>query len=178
MAILKVATLGNPVLRKQAEPLDDADIRSTDTQRLINDMHETLAEYNGVGLAAPQVHVPKQLCLVMIPRSPRERASETVLTLLNPEIVEASDEMEEDWEGCLSIPDLRGLVPRHSRIRVRAKDRTGRERIYEAEGYTARVMQHEMDHLRGIVFLERMTNFHSLTFREEFQRFWAESSEE
>jgi peptide deformylase len=174
MGLLKVACLGNPVLRKKAEPLTEAEIRSPDTQRLIADMIETLREYEGVGLAAPQVHVSKQIVIAEVPAGADDEPAVPLMVLINPEIVEASEEMEEDWEGCLSIPDLRGCVPRHARIRVVARDRLARRQQFQSEGFVARVIQHEIDHLHGVVFLDRMTDFQTLTFLKEYARYWAE----
>jgi len=171
MAIRKVARLGHPILRKVAEPIPERRIRSLDVQRLLDDMVETLIEYNGVGLAAPQVHESVQAIVAQVPKGFRGSSGLPLLALLNPVIVASSEEIEEDWEGCLSIPDLRGKVPRHRSIRVRATDRGGKEREWEFEGFPARVIQHEIDHLHGIVFLDRMTDFQTLTFEAEFQRY-------
>lgn len=171
MAIRKVARLGHPVLRKVAEPIPDRALRSLETQRLLDDMAETLMEYNGVGLAAPQIYESAQAIVAEVPTGHRGSSGTPFLALLNPVIVEASDETEHDWEGCLSIPDLRGVVPRHRAIRVRACDRVGKEREWEFEGFPARVIQHEIDHLHGIVFLDRMSDLQTLAFELEFQRY-------
>jgi len=170
MACLKVAHLGHPVLREHAVPLTDDAIRSDETRRLIDNMIETLHEYEGVGLAGPQVHELKRVVLVEVP--PAAGDPVPLIVLLNPEIVEASDEMEEDWEGCLSIPDLRGVVPRAARVRVRGKDGSANEKTISAGGFAARILQHEIDHLDGIVFLDRMTDMKTLTFLPEYGRYW------
>ena len=172
MAILKVAHLGNPILRQRAKTLSEEAIRSAEIQRLIDDMAETLYEYGGVGLAAPQVHRGVRLFLIEGPGEGEERVPLTVF--INPVIVEASKEMEEDWEGCLSIPDLRGRVARHRRIRIAFTERNGERRTLEATGFAARVLQHEYDHLDGIVFLDRMRGLETLTFLKEFTRYWVE----
>lgn len=174
MAIRKIARLGHPVLRKPAEPIPERYLRSLEIQRLLDDMAETLIEYNGVGLAAPQVHESVQALIAQVPRGNSSKSS--ILALLNPVLVAASEEIEEDWEGCLSIPDLRGKVPRHRAIRVRAYDRGGKEREWEFEGFPARIVQHEMDHLQGVVFLDRMKDFQTLSFELEFQRYHEKSS--
>jgi peptide deformylase len=175
MAILKVARLGHPVLRTPAEAIKS--VQAPEIQRLIDDMLETMREYSGVGLAAPQVHRSLQLCLVEgteglrsdhgteWPRSP--------LILINPRITAVTDRIEEDWEGCLSLPDLRGKVPRHTEIQVQALDRQGKARQFAAADFLARVILHETDHLEGTVFIDRMKSLETLSFLAEFARYWA-----
>jgi peptide deformylase len=175
---LKVAVLGNPVLRVPAEPVKN--IRSPEIQRLIDDMVETMREYNGVGLAAPQVHQPLQLIVVEGDRAqgaPTRGTGEPII-LLNPQITPLDDRQAEDWEGCLSIPGLRGRVPRHAEIDVQAVDRRGRPLRFTAAEFFARVVQHENDHLAGIVFLDRMKGLETLTFLEEYARYWSQPEEE
>jgi peptide deformylase len=181
MAILKVARMGHPVLRAKAKAIDPADIRSPRIQQLIDDMLETMSEYQGVGLAAPQVHADVRLFVAGFP--PRRRGEEEedhdeervpLMVLINPEIAPMGTATTEDWEGCLSIPDIRGKVPRASEIQVRALDRKGRRFELRARGFTARVIQHETDHLDGVLFLDRMTSFETLTFLDEFGRYWNE----
>ncbi len=175
MAMLKITRLGDPVLRKPAEPVNPGDVTSPDIQRLVDDMTETMRDSEGVGLAAPQVNVPQRVILIEVrggnPRYP-ERDEIPLTALINPEIAPIGDEMEGGWEGCLSIPDLRGVVPRYTRIAVSALDRNGKPVKFEAGDFFARVIQHEVDHLDGIVFLDRMKNFATLTHLREFTRFW------
>jgi peptide deformylase len=183
MSILKVSRMGHPVLRKKVKPVPAAEIASAPMQRLIDDMAHTMLEYNGVGLAAPQVHEELRLFVAQVIRDQdEEEANETrkpeILALINPEIKPASRQVEEDWEGCLSIPDLRGLVPRHRDITVKAYDRTGRQIELQASGFMARVIQHETDHLDGVLFLDRMTSMESLSFIEEFARYHAKRDSE
>jgi peptide deformylase len=175
MAILKVAHMGHPVLRAKARPLDAAEIRSPGVQQLIDDMLETMAEYQGVGLAAPQIHESVRLFVAGFPDSDDEEDEPAVpqMALINPEITVVGRETVEDWEGCLSIPDIRGRVPRARNIVVRAYDRSGKRVEIKASGYTARVIQHETDHLDGVLFFDRMTSFETLTFLEEFGRYWS-----
>ena len=176
MAILKVARMGHPVLRAKARPLQAAEIRSPEVQRLIDDMVDTMHEYQGIGLAAPQVHVSLRLFVAGMPRDPEEeRDGDHVpeMALINPEITIVGRESAEDWEGCLSIPDSRGRVPRARQIVVRAYDRTGKRVELKVSNFTARVVQHETDHLDGILFFDRMKSFESLTFLEEFQRYYS-----
>jgi peptide deformylase len=144
-------------------------LRQDSTQVLIDNMIETMKEYNGVGLAAPQVH--ESLSLAVIESSgPRGQIPLTVL--VNPAISVMDAELVEDWEGCLSIPEFRGRVPRIRKLRVSALDRFGKAVEFVAEDFFARVVQHEFDHLMGRVYLDRMRDFTSLTHLEEFQRFW------
>jgi peptide deformylase len=177
MAILKVARLGHPVLRKIAAPLSITEIQSAPIQRFIDDMIETMKDYNGVGLAADQVHESKQIAVLEVADNPRypEKQPVPLTVLINPQITPLSEETEEDWEGCLSIPDLRGRVPRFKSIRVQALDRNGREASFTAHDFHARVIQHEWDHLNGKVYLDRMRDLSTLAFLAEFARFWLPS---
>jgi peptide deformylase len=175
MAILKVAHMGHPVLRAKARPLEAAEIRSPAVQQLIDDMFETMSEYQGVGLAAPQVHESVRLFVAGFPGDSEDEDEQGVpqMTLINPEITIVGREVTEDWEGCLSIPQIRGRVPRARQIVVRAYDRNGKRTEIKASGFTARVIQHETDHLDGILFFDRMKSLESLTFLEEFTRYWS-----
>ena len=180
MAILKVARMGHPVLRARALSIPAAEIASPPVQRLIDDMFETMREYSGIGLAAPQVHESVRVFVAGL------RRTETVgdmdndedmplVALINPEITPMgkADEAVEGWEGCLSIPDVRGLVPRAREIKVSAYDRAGRKIQLTARGLPARVIQHENDHLDGVLFFDRMRSFDSLAFLDEYSRYWA-----
>jgi peptide deformylase len=173
--ILKVARIGHPVVRTPAEAVSPADLRSPEIQHLIDDMVDTMHEYDGVGVAAPQVHVALRLAVIEVPGSD-ERAREAVplTVLVNPVVTPLGDELQEGWEGCLSVPDLRGVVPRHRAVRLQALDRQGQTIDLEAQGFFARVLQHECDHLDGRVYLDRMEEMRSLSFLREFARFHAE----
>jgi peptide deformylase len=171
MSILKVARMGHPVLRRRARALDKSDIRNPGVQKFIDDMIETMYEYHGVGLAAPQVHEELRLFVAMLDDEPGEESE--ALVVINPEITPNSAAMEEGWEGCLSIPDIRGMVPRHTDITVKALDRNGKAVELLLRGFPARVAQHETDHLDGVLFFDRMKSMQSLTFLEEFSRFQA-----
>jgi peptide deformylase len=178
MAILKVAHMGHPVLRAKARPLEAAEIRSSAVQQLIDDMFETMAEYHGVGLAAPQVHAGVRLFVAGFPPGADEEDADEeedvpLMALINPEIAVVGDATAEDWEGCLSIPDIRGRVTRAREIRVKALDRKGRRIEMNARNFTARVIQHEYDHLDGVLFFDRMATFETLTFLEEYSRYWS-----
>jgi len=178
MAILKVARMGHPVLRARARAIDPAEIRSPRIQTLIDDMFETMKEYQGVGLAAPQVHESLRIFVAgFAPRDPDEEDEDEqdrvpLMALINPEITAVGDTIVEDWEGCLSIPEIRGRVPRARQIVVQACDRRGKRIELRASGYTARVIQHETDHLDGVLFFDRMRSLDTLTYLEEFGRYW------
>ena len=179
MPILKVASLGHPVIRKQAELLTVQESQSPEIQRLIDDMIETMHEYDGVGLAAPQVHSSKQIAVIEVIQNPRypEAPNIPLTILINPRITSRSKKIVEGWEGCLSIPDLRGLVPRNDSLACEALDRTGKPTKLEVDGFFARVIQHEWDHLQGNVYLDRMNNLNSLSHLSEFARFQLSSEE-
>ena len=174
MSILKVTRLGHPVLRKVTENVSAAELKSAAVQKLIEDMIVTMKEYDGVGLAADQVFESKQIAVLEVAENPRypDKPKVPLTVLVNPQITPLSDETEEDWEGCLSIPDLRGRVPRYRSIHVHALDRTGHKLDFEAHGVHARVIQHEFDHLNGKVYLDRMKDFSTLAFLQEFARYW------
>lgn len=176
MSILKVAKIGNPVLRRAAEEISRAQVASAAVQKLIDDMIETMKEYDGVGLAAVQIHESKQIAVLEVEDNPRypRKPRVPLSVLINPKLTPLSEEVEEDWEGCLSIPDLRGKVPRYTSIRVEAWDRHGKDLNFVATDFHARVIQHEWDHLHGKVFLDRMRDLSTLTFLQELARYWAD----
>lgn len=185
MSILKIARMGHPVLRARARTLHPSEIRTPKIQQLIDDMFETMKEYQGVGLAAPQVHESLRLFVAGFPPAMDDDAADEddrdddedeedvpLMAIINPEIEVVTREVVEDWEGCLSIPDIRGRVARARQISVRAYDRMGKKIEIEASGFTARVIQHETDHLDGVLFFDRMKTFQSLTFLDEYGRYW------
>jgi peptide deformylase len=174
MSILKVTRLGHPVLRKVTENVALGELKSPAMQKFIDDMIETMKEYDGVGLAADQVHESKQVAVLEVADNPRypHKPRVPLTVLVNPTITPLSEDMDEDWEGCLSIPDLRGMVPRYQSVRVQALDRQGKEIDFVANDFHARVIQHEVDHLNGKVYLDRMRDFSTLTFLQEFARYW------
>ncbi|WP_426956862.1 peptide deformylase [Muricoccus radiodurans] len=160
MAILKIARLGHPVLIRRADAVPDP--AAPEMRRLVRDMAETMLDANGLGLAAPQVHVPLRVFVI--------RDGGSVFALFNPELTPLAEEREAGWEGCLSIPGLRGEVPRFARIAWRGLDAEGSPVSGEADGMAARVMQHEFDHLEGILYPMRMTDLSRLGFVEELSR--------
>jgi peptide deformylase len=174
MAILKVARLGHPILRQITQPLTARELQDANVQQFIDDMVVTMREYDGVGLAADQVHESKQIAVLEVAGNPRypNKGEVPLTTLINPKITPVTEELEDDWEGCLSIPELRGRVPRYKSIRVEAWDRNGKPLEFIANDFHARVIQHEFDHLNGKVYLDRMREFSTLTFLTEYTRYW------
>jgi peptide deformylase len=175
MSILKVARMGHPVLRQRARPLEKAALRDPLTQKLIDDLIDTMHEYHGVGLAAPQVHEDLRLFVALLDEEPGPDSEP--IAIINPEITPQGDATNDGWEGCLSIPDIRGMVPRFTEILVRALDRTGRPIELTLTHFAARVAQHETDHLDGVLFFDRMTSMQSLTYLEEYSRYHAKESD-
>jgi peptide deformylase len=172
MAIRKVARLGHPVLRRRAEEIPVAEITGGEVQRLVRDLLETMIEYEGVGLAAPQIFESQRVFVMYATPEGDEDAAPRPTVWINPKLSFVTDTMVDGWEGCLSIPDLRGAVPRHDAARITGYDAQGREKQADYEGFSAIVAQHEFDHLDGIVFLDRMTDLQTLSFVKEHERFW------
>lgn len=176
MAILKIARMGHPALYRKAEPV--ADPTADAVRALVADMIETMVDAQGLGLAAPQVHVSAR---IVIFRAPDEAAASgkgasdrpPLTVLINPELAPLGDEMEEGWEGCLSLPGLRGLVPRYRRLRYAGFDLDGRRIAREVEGLHARVVQHECDHLDGVLYPMRMRDLSRLVFESELRHYRA-----
>jgi peptide deformylase len=170
MSILKVARIGHPVIRAAAKPVPREAFRDPLFQKLVDDMRETMYEYEGVGLAGPQVHEGWRIAVIEVPTDDdRSRAEVPFLVLVNPVVTPLGDERETAWEGCLSVPDLRGVVPRFKRLRLEAQDRQGKSYSLEAADFFARVIQHECDHLDGNVYLDRMADMRTLSFIKEFE---------
>jgi peptide deformylase len=132
-----------------------------------------MAEYRGVGLAAPQVHESLRVFVAALDHGDDDEVEAAPIVIINPEITVVGSDVVEDWEGCLSVPDIRGRVPRAREIAVRAFDRNGARIELRAHDFPARVVQHETDHLDGILFFDRMRSFESLTFLDEYSRYWA-----
>jgi peptide deformylase len=174
MAILKVTRLGHPVLRRVAEPVPAEILPRSEFQQFIDDMIETMHEYEGVGLAAPQVHVSQQVAVLEVTKHPRypDAPSVPLTVLINPRVTVLAEETVDGWEGCLSIPELRGVAPRFRELRVEALDRNGQLLDFIAKDFHARVVQHEYDHLQGKVYLDRMSSLDTLTHLTEWQRYW------
>jgi peptide deformylase len=170
MSILKVARIAHPILRSPAKPVPREAFRDRLFQKLVDDMRETMYEYEGVGLAAPQIHEGLRLAVIEVPsKDERSEAEVPFLVLVNPVATPLGEEQEDGWEGCLSIPDLRGVVPRLKRLKLDALDREGKPYSLEAADFFARVIQHECDHLDGHVYVDRMKDMRSLTFIKEME---------
>lgn len=179
MAILKIAKMGHPVLMRPADPV--ADPGTPEIKRIVADMIETMDDSDGRGLAATQVHINKRIVVFRPPPDDPQQPDDNtgpVLVLINPEITPLSDEMEEGWEGCLSVPGLRGVVPRYSKVRYRGVTPTGEKIDRTVSGYHARVAQHEVDHLDGVLYPQRMKDLGLLVFESEFEKFMGQGPEE
>ena len=175
MSILKVSRMGHPVLRAKARTVDKNELKNATVQHFIDSMIDTMYEYSGVGLAAPQVHESLRVFVAML--DPDGRGEGDAIALINPEITVIGDQVVEGWEGCLSIPEIRGRVPRAQHIKVSALDRNGKRFELELKDFPARVVQHETDHLDGVLFFDRMEAFGSLTYLEEYSRYHAKDDE-
>jgi peptide deformylase len=162
-----IVRLGHPALRTPAQPIPPGRIAEPELQTLIDDMVETMHEAHGVGLAAPQVGVGVQLFVYQAAGPPEI----PLHVVINPLVTPQAREVAYDWEGCLSIPDLRGLVPRHPKVRVQGLDRAGNALDYVVVGFEARIVQHEYDHLNGVVFLDRMRDFKTLAYFDEWESY-------
>ena len=166
MAILKIARMGHPLLMRIADPIEDP--KAPDIQRLAADMVDTMHDALGIGLAAPQVHIPKRMVIYYVPDGRDEEGQgHPLTTLINPEITVLDTALASGAEGCLSLPGMVGTVERSQHIGVKALDLQGHKLEYEAKGYHARVVQHECDHLDGILYPMRMTDLSSLGYVEE-----------
>ncbi|MDX2099957.1 MAG: peptide deformylase [Leptolyngbyaceae cyanobacterium bins.59] len=168
--LLPIAQLGNPVLRHQAQPI--AQVDASEIQQLIDSLIATLLKSQGVGIAAPQV---SQSCrLLVVASHPNDRYPHAPhiepMAMLNPRIIEQSSEVVKDWEGCLSIPGIRGFVPRYQSILVEYTDRTGKLQQQELQGFVARIFQHEYDHLEGKVFLDRVESTQEIVTDQEYRQ--------
>jgi peptide deformylase len=169
----KIATIGNPVLRKVARPLTREELALPETQRFIDDLVETMFDANGAGIAANQVHEPVRICVICVKDNPRyPYLPEIPLTILvNPVITPRTDETFLNYEGCLSVPNLRGEVARRTVIRVQGWDRAGKEIDQEVNGIAAGTFQHEIDHLDGLLFVDRLADSRSLCTLADYERF-------
>lgn len=171
MAVRTIVRLGHPALRTPAEPVPTERLGTPGLAELVADMVETMRDADGVGLAAPQLGLGLQLFVYEAVDEEEPERGIPLRVVINPMVEPHPGELLYDWEGCLSIPDLRGLVPRHPEVRVRGFDERGQPVDFVAEGFEARIVQHEFDHLNGVVFLDRMRDLQSLAFYEEWERY-------
>jgi len=164
MAVRDVLRMGHPVLRERAKPVEQ--FGTPELRALLQDMQDTMAHKNGAGLAAPQIGVSQRIVIFGVDHNPRYPDAEEVpfTVLVNPKLVMLTREVDEDWEGCLSVPGMRGVVPRFARIRYRGFDVAGRAIEREADGFHARVVQHECDHLVGKLYPMRIRDFSRFGF--------------
>ncbi len=175
MAILKIAKLGHPVLIKKTNEINN--LNDINLKQIIYDMSETMIDANGIGLAAPQVHLSHRLFIYRNPDIPEEEKIK-VSVFINPQIEKISDETEDDWESCLSIPSMSGLVRRLKKIKYTAINLKGNKVSGEVEGFHARVIQHEMDHLNGVLYTSRLADKRAFGYSEEMLKFWKENEKE
>jgi peptide deformylase len=173
MAIRKIATLGHPVLRERAREVTKEELASPEMQRFIDDLIETMHDANGAGLAANQIYEPVRITAIEIKNNPRYpyKPNYPLTVLVNPVLTPTTDEQFVNYEGCLSVPNLRGEVKRFTGVHVKAWDRHGKDLDFEVKGLTAGTFQHECDHLDGKVFVDRVHDTHSLTTWADFERF-------
>lgn len=166
MAIRPVLKMGDPLLLQVAKPVTAFDTR--ELRGLLADMHDTMMSLSGAGLAAPQIGVSQQVVIFGVGKNPRYPQAEEVpyTVLINPELEPLTDEMEEGWEGCLSVPGMRGFVPRYTRLRYRGFDQFGKALDRSVGGFHARVVQHEVDHLLGILYPMRIRDLRNFGFNE------------
>jgi len=174
MSIRKVAVMGNPVLRQVAKPIPPKEILTPKVQELLQDMVDTMFEYDGRGLAAPQIHESLQALVMIWDFEPEKKP--TLLFLINPEIKVLGDEKSSFWEGCLSVPGLRGKVSRPNKIQVTALNQKAEKIEFVAEGFAATVIQHECDHLQGKLYVDKIENMKDFTFNREYSKFIAQES--
>jgi peptide deformylase len=167
MPVREVLRMGHPVLRERAKPVEA--FGTPELHALLQDMKDTMAAQSGAGLAAPQIGVGQRVVIFGVEHNPRYPDAEPVpfTVLVNPKLVMLTREVEEDWEGCLSVPGMRGVVPRYTRLRYSGFDIEGNPIEREADGFHARVVQHECDHLDGILYPQRMTDMTRFGFNEE-----------
>ena len=177
MAVRKIIRMGHPTLRQVAQPVDPAVVGSAAFSRLVGDMVDTLHDYGGVGLAAPQINESIRLAIIEVPGGPTRYGEVPKLPLtvfINPEVRVLDERPNGVWEGCLSVPGLRGYVERPSGIRVDALNLKGEPQRLELKGFLATVLQHEFDHLDGKLYIDRLADPRQLMFEEEFLRHHAD----
>lgn len=173
MTLRKIAQVGHPVLRETARTVPPEDVGAGWVQALVDDLIETMRDANGAGLAATQIHETWQVCVMEVGDNPRYpyKPKIPLTVLINPIITPIGEERFENYEGCLSVPNIRGVVRRHARIHLSALDREGRTIDQEFAGITAGTVQHEVDHLFGKLFLDRVEDSSTLTTWENFARY-------
>jgi len=169
VSILKISKIGHPILLKECSEIKE--FSSDSLKKIIYDMSETMLDYNGIGLAAPQVHISKKIIVFRNPDN-EEKDKIEITPLINPIFTPMGKETEDDWEGCLSIPGMQGLVRRFKKIKYSGFDLDGKEIENEVEGLHARVVQHEVDHLNGILYTSRLAHKNAFGFEKEITTYW------
>lgn len=177
MALLKIATIGHPVLRQRARELTREELASPAAQRFIDDLVDTMRDASGAGIAANQVYEPVRVCVIEVADNPRYpyKPKWPLTVLVNPVVEATTGETFSNFEGCLSVPNLRGRVPRFAAVRVRAWDRAGEPLDFPVRGLTAGTFQHELDHLDGTLFVDRVADTRTLCTWGDFERFHREA---
>lgn len=187
MAVREVLKMGHPTLRVKAQPISQKEILSTEFKELVADMFETMEAEDGIGIAAPQIGVSKQVAIVGVPKdNPRYPEVEEedpevdfdILVVINPTITVIDDTKSGFWEGCLSVPGLRGYVERPSKIKVEFTDMEGNTQVQEASGFAATVFQHELDHLDGVLYVDHVEDKTKLAFIDEYLEFHDDQEQE
>jgi peptide deformylase len=176
MAIRDLRTIGDPVLRRKAEPIHPALIGTKELSQLLTDLADTMRAENGIGIAAPQIGEGVRVALIEIEEASTRYPDMTptaLTTFINPEVTVLDPAEQSYWEGCLSVPSLRGFVPRPRAVRVEYLDESGRSCMIEAEGFLATVLQHELDHLDGVLFVDRVRDTTTLATVDNYFKYWS-----
>ncbi len=175
VSILKIAKLGHPILLKKTKEINH--LSNNDLKKIVFDMSETMIDSNGVGLAAPQVHLSHRMFIFRNPDIEEEEKI-NISVLINPKLEKINDETNDEWEGCLSIPGMLGLVRRFNRIKYSGLDLIGNKISKEVEGLHARIVQHEFDHLNGILYISRLAHKNAFGYSEEIEQYWKNNEKE
>ena len=175
MSILKIAKIGHPILLKKTKEVKE--IGSDTIKNIVYDMSETMLDTKGIGLAAPQVHINKRVLIFQNPDIEKENPKIEITALINPVIEKITEETNDAWEGCLSIPGMLGLVTRYSKIKYSGYDLEGNIISKEAKDLHARVVQHEFDHLNGILYTRRLAHKDAFGFEDEVEKYWKQNEE-
>ncbi|MFA6236503.1 MAG: peptide deformylase [Bacteriovorax sp.] len=181
MALRNVIRMGHPTLRKMAEPVNLAELQTLEFKEMLRDLYETMKHEGGIGIAAPQINVSKQVTLIELPANSERYGTlpaTPVFIIINPKITIIDKELQGFWEGCLSVPGLRGFVERPKIVQIDYIDELGREKQFIAENFLATVFQHELDHLFGKLYIDRITDTTKITYLEEFAEFNGATTEE
>jgi len=174
MSILKISRLGHPILLQKTKPVKT--INSLKIKKIVHDMSETMLDAKGIGLAAPQVHISKQIIVFRAPDED-DKSGITITALINPKLTKISNDTDNQWEGCLSIPGMLGLVKRFSKIKYEGYDMSGNLIKRKVDGLHARVVQHEFDHLMGILYISRLAHKNAYGFADEIEEYWKDREE-